>query len=173
MPFCTKCGSQVGGADRFCVKCGTVQGEHPVEDAPAAAAPAAEPPPDSAPRPRPPLDIRLKPNVAALLCYIPSVGWVASVIFLASENYKRNAYVRFHAFQGLFLFVIYLVARAVFAPGFFYGPFPRHFPFSDFGFHSVLQLGVVAAQIVGIVKTSQNAEYRLPVLGELADKSMI
>ena len=164
MAFCTQCGNQVGGDDRFCAKCGGLQGER-LADTP----PAPTPPPLSLPPLGP---TRLKPNVAALLCYIPSVGWVASVIFLTAEAYKRNAYVRFHALQGLFLFVVYLFARAVLSPGFFFNPFHRS-PFSDFGLHSFLQLGVIVAQIVGIVKTSQGAEYRLPVLSELADKSMI
>lgn len=158
MPFCSHCGIEVGDRDLFCAKCGRSQ------------APAPEPPPAGAqsesPYQPPPSSIR--PNIAALLCYIPEMGWIASVIFLTVDPYRKDRYVRFHALQGLFLFVAYLFARLVFAP------IPvMVFPFSHFGIRKLLQLLVIIAQVVGIVKTARGDDYRLPIVGELAEKSMI
>jgi uncharacterized membrane protein len=104
-----------------------------------------------------------------MLCYIPRLGWIASVILLSSGDYKSHPYIRFHAFQGLFLSAVDLVVQFVFLP------YPV-FPFGGFGrltFAKLLQLAVFAAQVVGIIKTVQGERYRLPLLGELADKSMV
>jgi uncharacterized membrane protein len=103
-----------------------------------------------------------------MLCYIPELGWIASVLFLASESHKHDRYVRFHAFQGLFLQAAALVLRFVFTVG---GPF-HVFPFRHMGIRAVLQILVVVAQVVGIIKTVQYRPYRLPVVGDLAEKSM-
>jgi len=42
-------------------------------------------------------------NIAALLCYL--VGPLAGIVFLMIEPYKSHRWVRFHAFQSIFLFV--------------------------------------------------------------------
>lgn len=104
-----------------------------------------------------------------MLCYLPGMGWIAAVIFLTLDSYRTNRYVRFHAFQGLYLTALWLLARV------FFFPFPSPveiFPFSILGFRKVLQLAVIVGQILGMVKTVQNQEYRLPVLGELAEKAL-
>ena len=159
MAYCTHCGTQLGEGDRFCAKCGASQSATPppVPD-------TQHPTPDTGGASRP----GLRPNVAALLCYIPGLGWIASVIFLSADPYRRNRYVRFHAMQGLFLSAIYLLTQWVFVP--LHGPF---FPFHWLGFRGILKLAVLIAQIIGIVKTARNEDYRLPLLSELAEKSMV
>jgi len=92
---------------------------------------------------------------------------VASVLFMSIEPYSKNRYVRFHALQGLFLFVLYLLARTLFA--LIHVPV---FPFPFFSFRKVLQTLVVVAQIFGIVRCARGEDYRLPILSELAEKSM-
>jgi uncharacterized membrane protein len=44
----------------------------------------------------------LADNIAGLLCYSP-VAVLADIIFLLVEPYNRNKFIRFHAFQSLFL----------------------------------------------------------------------
>src|SRR5512135_2357273 len=41
-------------------------------------------------------------NIIALLCYSP-VGLFADIFCLVAEPYKTNKFLRFHAFQSLFL----------------------------------------------------------------------
>ena len=97
MPFCTQCGAQVQPADVFCSKCGMRQ-----------AAPGPVPRPD-------PL-AGITPRTASMLCYIPIVGWIASIVVLASPKFRNERDVRFHAFQGLYLFVVWLLVDWVVAP---------------------------------------------------------
>src|SRR5262245_52814974 len=101
MPFCVQCGNQVGPADQFCGKCGSRQ---------ATAAPGATS------RPAPDLMTGISNRNAALLCYIPMVGWLAAIVVLASERFRREGQVRFHAFQGLYLFVAWLMVEWVVSP---------------------------------------------------------
>src|SRR5690349_8709861 len=107
MPYCCQCGSPAGAADKFCAKCGAKQ---PVsaDASTSGSAPSAE------------LLGDLKSKHAAMLCYIPWLGWIASIIVLASRRYKLNTpdarEVRFHAFQGLYLFVAWLIVDWVISP---------------------------------------------------------
>lgn len=103
-----------------------------------------------------------------MLCYLPGLGWVAAIIFLTLDPYRTNRYIRFHAFQGLYLTVVWLLARVFFFP---FAVGPSIVPFGG-GIRKLVQLAVVVAQVLGMVKTLRKQEYRLPVLGELAEKSL-
>jgi len=189
-------------ADKFCPRCGRTQqpgaglgaGAPEAQAGPPAPA-TASPPPPPPPPPRASTPSGAGPqalpaatictNTAAALCYIPFVGWIAALIFLALDPYRTNRYVRFHAFQGLYLAVLGFVAQIVFFPldmrqhhfpGFpFWGDHHINlFPFFPFwGIRKIIQILVLIAQIIGIVKTRHNRAYRLPILGELAEKSMV
>ncbi len=108
---------------------------------------------------------------ASLLCYIPMVGWLAAIVVLASERFRREARVRFHAFQGLYLFVAWLMVEWVVSPALYFsdwnGGFPMHRVISK-----GLQLLIFAAWIFMLIKVSHDEDYRLPIIGELADRSV-
>src|SRR5690349_21352033 len=102
MPFCCQCGLAVGAADQFCGACG-----------------ARQPGPQPGPEPRTvhaDFAGSLSARNAMLLCYIPWVGWIAAIIVLASLRFRRDREVRFHAFQGLYLFVAWLLVDWVLGP---------------------------------------------------------
>ena len=155
MPFCTQCGNQVGGADTFCAKCGARQA-NPSGPGPAFRGHAR-------------LE-EITPRAASMLCYVPIVGWIPSIFVLSAQRFRNNREVRFHAFQGLYLFVIWLLVDWVVAPFFNFGP--------DTVFHeartikSLMQLALFAAWIFMIIKTSHEETYHLPIVGELADRSV-
>src|SRR4051794_33026474 len=122
MPFCTQCGAQASGADQFCGRCGARQ---------AGTGAGVPPPPSSPPRgfgsaAQDPL-AGLSPRAAAILCYVPAVGWIAAIIVLAARKFKDNHLIRFHAFQGLYLFAAWLVVDWVVGPIVRVAP-GRHFP---------------------------------------------
>jgi uncharacterized membrane protein len=103
------------------------------------------------------------------------VGWIPAIIVLASQKFRHDAVVRFHAFQGIFLFVVWLVLDWVLGPvhgfaGWGRGPEALFTPWIMIG--GVLKGALMVAWIVMLVKTSHGEVYRLPILGELADRSV-
>jgi uncharacterized membrane protein len=151
MPFCSQCGNQVGAADPFCGHCGARQ--------PVAAARSGSPPPV-----RDPL-AGLSPRTASVLCYIPGIGWIACIIVLASDKFRRYRPVRFHAFQGLYLFVAWLMNAWVLRPMSFL--VPHQFPF-----HHLVQLVLLGMSIFMMIKAGHDEPYALPLFGELAQRSV-
>ncbi len=144
MPYCSQCGTQVGAGDAFCASCGSRQ---PV-----------------APRPvRHNFLDQLSPRRASMLCYIPMVGWIASLVLLATDRFRNERNVRFHAFQGLYLFVAWLVIEQVIGPLFS--------TFSRVHVGHGLEFVVWAIWIFMLIKTSHHQDYSLPIIGELAEKS--
>jgi uncharacterized membrane protein len=111
----------------------------------------------------------ISPRTASLLCYIPILGWIVSIVVLASARFRSDGRVRFHAFQGLYLFVAWLLVDWVLSPMFgfaFWGP-----PFHQF-FPGLMKVILFGAWIFMIIKTSHDEMYKLPILGDLAEKSV-
>lgn len=164
MPFCTQCGHPATPADAFCAHCGARQG-------------IAEPPPPPSSDPRfsgpGPSSFRespdplsgLTPRTAAILCYIPTIGWIPAIIVLAARKFRHDHVVRFHAFQGLYLFAAWLVVSWVVRP--LAMTLPDHFVRVDRVFEVIL----LAVSIFMIVKASHDEPYVLPIIGELAQRS--
>jgi uncharacterized membrane protein len=106
----------------------------------------------------------INPRTASILCYIPGIGWIASIIVLASGRFRHERIVRFHGFQGLYLFVAWLLDDQVLRP------MLQRIP--GFHLHSVIQLVLVAMSIFMMVKAAHDEAYPLPLFGELAQKSV-
>ncbi len=151
MPFCNQCGNQVGDADRYCGNCGAPQ-------PPAAARTGPLPPPSD------PL-ASMSPRTLAMLCYVPWVGWVMAVIVLGARRFRSDLSLRFHAFQGLYIFAAWLLLDWVVVPIF------NAMPSQVFRLDHLLQVLIVGVWIFMIVKTRQGEAYSLPLVGELAHRS--
>jgi uncharacterized membrane protein len=95
-------------------------------------------------------------NVAGLLCYV--VGWVTGLIFFLIE--KDNKFVRFHAMQSMITFGG-LTALFLFL-GFI--------PFIGWMLVPVLGLLQLVLWILLMVKAYQGEKFKLPVIGDLAEK---
>jgi len=106
----------------------------------------------------------MSPRTAAILCYIPTVGWIAAVIVLASKKFKNDYNVRFHAFQGLYLFAAWLLAKWV-------GPIMNMGSDRFIRFDHIFEGILLAVSIFMIIKASHQETYVLPIIGELAKKS--
>jgi len=166
MAYCVQCGQAVGGSDKFCAKCGT-----PQAGAGSGAAPGRSGASYSTAGRVQDFWSNISHRNAALLCYIPWVGWIAAIAVLASERFRSEKRLRFHAFQGLYLFATWLMVEWVVTP-------MLVIPSSTVGFQAfrsisqILHLIIVGAWIFMLMKVSQDVDYRLPVLGELADRSV-
>jgi uncharacterized membrane protein len=109
----------------------------------------------------------ISPRTASLLCYIPILGWIVSIVVLASARFRADGRVRFHAFQGLYLFVAWLLVDWVLGPMFGLAGAPFHQVFSG-----LMKAVIFGAWIFMIIKTSHDETYKLPILGDLAEKSV-
>jgi uncharacterized membrane protein len=157
MPYCTQCGHEAGSADAFCAYCGARQ-----------SAGATPPRPTGPNLNNPPLHdplAGLSPRTAAILCYVPAIGWIAAIIVLAARKFKDDHLLRFHAFQGLYLFAAWLVVDWVVGPIMRFTPGPSH------PIELLLHALILAVSIFMMVKASHDEPYVLPIIGELAQRS--
>lgn len=112
----------------------------------------------------------VSPRTASLLCYIPILGWIVAIVVLASSRFRQDNRVRFHAFQGLYLFVTWLIVDWVLGPLF---GFPGMWGTQIYKiFPALLKTAVFGAWVFMIIKTAQDEMYKLPILGDLAEKSV-
>lgn len=100
----------------------------------------------------------LDENLAGLLCYL--FGFITGIIFLLIE--KDNRFVRFHALQSIFtfaaLFVVSMVINVIPLLGLLV---------------SILLMPVsLILWIVLMVKAYQGKWFKLPVIGDLAEKQL-
>lgn len=131
----------------FCHRCGAAQAKQPIFVDPIGS---------------------ITDRTASILCYIPVFGVIPSIVFLASQKYRRNARVRFDAFQSLYLFVAFLVVSIVLPPFFWLS-------FGYMGLHGVflplLKAVVFICWVYLLVKAAQEQQVHLPVIGDLAARS--
>ncbi|MBI3209803.1 MAG: zinc-ribbon domain-containing protein [Candidatus Solibacter usitatus] len=148
MPFCTHCGASIGDRHQFCAGCGARQ--------------------SGAANPKSPGEVwnSFDSRTASLLCYIPTIGWIPAIIVLATDRFRHDVQTRFHAFQGLYLFIAWLMVDWVVRPLTRMGGYGGYFPIS-----SMLKATLLAACIWMIVKVAQRQTYKLPFFGDLAEKS--
>jgi uncharacterized membrane protein len=111
---------------------------------------------------------QVSPQNWAVLCYVPLLGWIAAVIVLATQRFRRDRRVLFHAFQGLYLFAAWLLVDWVIAPVLL--TVPLGFPFYRLT-SQLMKLAVVGAGIYMMIRVSNGDDRRLPVIGDLADRS--
>lgn len=153
MAFCSTCGAQIPDGTITCAACAGRAAAAPAPVA-AAAVPAA--------------GAGLQDNVAGLLAYITIIP---AIVFLVVEPYNRNRFIRFHAFQNIFLHVaaiaiwivlmiLTLVASII--------PIIGHILVALLGF--AIWIGFLVVWIVLLIKAYGGQMYKLPFIGDLAEK---
>ena len=97
-------------------------------------------------------------NVAGLLCYL--AGWITGLIFFLIE--KENRFVRFHAMQSIITFgsltVLFMVLGFVPILGWMVMP--------------ILGILQVILWIILMVKAYLGELFKLPMIGEIAEKNI-
>jgi uncharacterized membrane protein len=148
MAFCNMCGAQVADGTTTCAACSARMSAAAAAPGPAATSASAG---------------GLTENVAGMLAYFTIIP---AIIFLVMEPYNRSRFIRFHAFQCLFFAVawtILWIALSIFA----------HIPF--LGWLSILIWPLIGLAgfilwIILILKANQNQMWKLPVIGDMAEK---
>ena len=117
----------------------------------------------------------LDENIAALLSYV--FGWVSGLIFFLIE--KDSRLVRFHAMQSLILSgggLVIIIALWIFIAisSFIIGQISTLLSFLVstilFLVVSVVGIAILIGAIIGLVKAYQGQYFKLPVIGNLAEK---
>ena len=98
----------------------------------------------------------IEENLEALLCYI--LGWVTGLIFYLLE--KENKFIRFHAMQSILTFFPLFIIIWIF----FLIPFIGWI----IGWLSFLLSFVL--WIVLMIKAYQGEKYKLPIVGDIAER---
>ncbi len=142
MAFCNMCGAQIADGTTTCAACAS--------RAPVAAAPMAS-------------AGGLTDNVAGMLAYITIIP---AIIFLVMEPYNKSRFIRFHSFQCLFfaaaVFILH-VGLSIFA-------FVPFLALVTFPLHLLVSLGAFILWIVLLLKANQGQMYKLPIIGDMAEK---
>ena len=165
MAICAKCGIELSG--RFCGRCGADSGLPPESFA------APPPPPPGPPPPPPPgataQSTDLPENLVCALAYF--MGVLTGILFLVLEPYNSKPNVRFHAMQSLFFsigaFIVWfglLLVSAVLAMVPVIGAIIGSLILAVFG------LGMLAVWVLLMFKAYSGETWKLPVLGDLAEK---
>jgi len=142
MAFCTVCGAQTPDGSTICPAC-----SH-------SGAPAA----------RPVATVGgMTDNVAGMLAY---VTFIPAIIFLVMEPYNKSRFVRFHAFQSIFLTVA-LIAISIALSVLSFIPV---IGLMLLPLHLLIWLGMFALWIVLLLKANQGQMWKLPVIGDMAEK---
>lgn len=144
MPFCGSCGSRIADNAGFCPNCGRAVGQA-----------TGTPPPMSTGG--------LSDNIAGLLCYVTVIP---AVVFLLLSPYNRRRFVRFHAFQSIFLMLACMAASLglrVLAQL----PVLR---WSTLLLWPLLGLAELVVWVICVVKAFQGSMFKLPLIGEYAEQ---
>ncbi len=107
----------------------------------------------------------ISPRTASILCYVPIFGVIPAIIILASQRFRRDAAVRFNAFQSVYLFVAWLIVSTAIPIFQFMGGHLEHLVLE------LLKTLFFVCWIFLLVKVSQGQQLHLPIIGDLAARS--
>jgi uncharacterized membrane protein len=149
MALCARCGVSLSENTGFCPSCGT-----PVMGAPPAGAPVGGP-----------QSTDMSSNLVGALAYL--FGFVSGIILLKIERYKQNPFVRFHAFQSIFLgvsavvfFMVLGMMSAMLSAGFLWSLVAL--------LKGLLALAFVLIEFFMMYKAFKGECFALPFIGPMA-----
>ncbi|MFP4655464.1 MAG: DUF4870 domain-containing protein [Methanohalobium sp.] len=97
-------------------------------------------------------------NIEGALSYL--FGFLSGIILLLLE--KNSSFVRFHAMQSTIVFLGLYVLTAIFSI----------IPFIGNLIANVIQLVILAAWIIGMVKAYQREYFKFPIVGDFAESQL-
>jgi uncharacterized membrane protein len=156
MAFCSACGTQIADDAAFCPKCGKAAATSGASGIPSAPLPTPTGTYGATGAPATPM----AENVAGMLAYFTIIP---AIIFLLIEPYNRNRFVRFHSFQCLFTCAALIVFQIVLSLFLYFIPVLV-------GVYGLLGLAELALWILLVVKAYQHEMFKLPIVGDLAEK---
>ena len=152
MAFCSTCGTQIADGGTTCAACA---GRAAAAPAPVAVATG-------------PTTGGMADNVAGMLAYITIIP---AIIFLVMEPYNRSRFVRFHSWQNIFLHaaaVVCWIGLFIVSMVLAFIPILGHL--LAFLLWAALSVGFFVAWIIALLKANGNLMYKLPFIGDIAEK---
>ncbi len=134
--FCASCGNEVGAAS-VCTRCGAVAGSGP------AVSTAAVP--------------GLSDNAAGALAYVTIIP---AIIFLVMADYNRRPFIRFHAFQSIFLGVACIIVTSLLT----------FIPVIGWILEPLVLIAFFVFWLIAIIRASGGKEWEIPFIGPFARK---
>jgi len=106
--------------------------------------------------------LNLDENIEALLSYV--LGWLTGIVFLVIE--KKNKFVRFHAMQSTITFLGFTVISIILIPLGFISFIGILFSVIDW----LIGIAAIITWIICMLKAYQGERFKLPIVGDLAEK---
>ena len=109
----------------------------------------------------------LSDNAAGAIAYLTVIP---AIVFLVVEPFNKKSFVRFHSFQCIFLCVAAIVLAIAF--GILLAIVTMMMPLAFFGVFlwPLVNLFWLAVIVICIVNAYQGKRFKLPIIGDLADK---
>jgi uncharacterized membrane protein len=142
MAFCSNCGTQIASGT-MCAACAGTTGAQGSYAQPTTGG--------------------LTDNVAGMLAYITIIP---AIIFLVMAPYNRSRFVRFHSFQCIFFWVAIVVLQIAIS---IIGIVPILLLITV-PLHMIVMLGALVLWIILLIKANAGQMYKLPIIGDLAEK---
>lgn len=144
MAFCNMCGAQIPDGTTTCAACSARAGTGGAAVVPVSGGAMTD-------------------NVAGMLAYVTIIP---AIIFLVMDPYNKNRFVRFHSFQNIFFAIAWIVLWIALS-------IVAHIPF--FGWLTILiwpliGLAGLIIWIILLMKAYQGQMWKLPVIGDMAEK---
>jgi uncharacterized membrane protein len=111
--------------------------------------PTPPPPPQSA-------QSGLSDNAAGALAYVTVIP---AIIFLVAEPYNKNPYIKFHAWQNIFLCIAWFAIGVI-----------GIIPILGWLIFAVGSIALMIAWVLCLINALQGKLFKLPVIGDLAAK---
>ena len=106
----------------------------------------------------------LADNVASTLAYLTIIP---AILFLLIDPYQHNRSVRFHAWQCIFLTLVWCTVEIVLGG---IALLDTSLRFLLGGLDSMFSLGVLVVWIMLMIKTMNGERYKLPLIGDWAER---
>lgn len=155
--FCKKCGKQNSDNAEFCTSCGASMATGQQNSGYQA------PPPGYQTNPGMGSQTGLQKNVSGLLCYL--FGWITGIIFYFID---KDPFVRFHAIQSIIVSVIITVISILLQV--LLGAFLWRVWFLYTILNLILWVVTVGVWVLCMVKAYHNEKFKLPIIGDIAEK---
>src|ERR1700733_12486774 len=106
----------------------------------------------------------LSENAAGGLAYITIIP---AIVFLVAQPYNRSSYIRFHAWQCIFMAVAWIVIDIAIM---ILGHLMSFLGLLAFGLYPLVALAMLILWIMVLIKAFNGERFKLPIVGDLAEK---